>query len=70
MFDGVADTVEFELDKLLGSRYLRFQTVLEGANEAMDDASPENLRNLRRLADRLVTSKEADIDEACRRLAA
>jgi hypothetical protein len=68
IFDGVADTVEYELGKLLDIRYVRLQTPLKHANEALDDASQANLDNLRRDADDLVAASSDELDEICRLL--
>jgi patatin-like phospholipase/acyl hydrolase len=70
IFDGVSDTVEYELGQLLDIHYLRLQTPLKHANEALDDASQANLENLRRDADELVSSKAQELDALCERLAA
>ena len=43
VFDGVADTIEFEAGTLLGDRYVRLQPELELASDDLDDASAENL---------------------------
>jgi uncharacterized protein len=66
MFDGVSDTVEFELTQLLGDRYVRLQTKLTKASEALDDASPSNMRRLREQAEELVNEKSSEIDRLCR----
>lgn len=41
VFDGVAETVDFEASQLLGDRYVRLQTPLTHASDDLDDASPE-----------------------------
>lgn len=71
VFDGVADTIDFQLGRLLpDGRYVRLQTELKIARDAMDDASPENLDKLKREAEALIAERSADIDALCRRLAA
>jgi uncharacterized protein len=65
MFDGVSDTVEFELGQLLGERYVRLQTPLNGASGALDDASADNLHRLRQLGEQLVAENEAQLDRLC-----
>jgi patatin-like phospholipase/acyl hydrolase len=65
MFDGVSDTVEFELGQLLGDRYVRLQTPLNLASEALDDASDDNLRKLRQQGDELVAESETQLDRLC-----
>lgn len=57
IFDGVADTVDYQLRQLLPPgadgqpRYLRFQTDLDAGLSEMDDASPGHLEGLRRAAE-------------------
>jgi patatin-like phospholipase/acyl hydrolase len=69
VFDGGADAVDRQLSALLDDRYVRLQTRLEEASDALDDASPENLAALRREAARLIASRSADIDRLCTMLA-
>lgn len=69
VFDGVADTVDFQLAQLLGADgYVRLQTRLDDASDDMDDASAENLAALRREAERLIAAADATIDAVCARL--
>jgi predicted acylesterase/phospholipase RssA len=65
VFDGGADAVDLQLSKLAGDAYLRLQTRLDEASDALDDASAENLAALRREAARLIEQRSADIDRAC-----
>jgi patatin-like phospholipase/acyl hydrolase len=72
-FDGNSDTVDFQLRQLLPAvaglpRYYRFQIRLEGASDAMDDASEENLEALQALGAKLVTDNQAALDELCSQL--
>ena len=46
VFDGVADTVDYQLEHLLGERHHRFQVTLDGRSDTLDDASAENLERL------------------------
>ena len=39
VFDGVADTIEFESKALMDDRYVRLQTELDVASDDLDDAS-------------------------------
>lgn len=67
VFDGVADTIDLELEALLGpgsGRYWRLQTALTEASDDLDDASPQNLRALRRQGERLAAQRAADLDQA------
>ena len=52
VFDGVADTIDFEVAALAGDRYQRFQATLRYASDALDDASDANLRRLEGDAER------------------
>lgn len=64
VFDGVAETVDFEASRILGDRYIRLQTVLEHASDDLDDASPKNLAALRAAGEALVAERSADLDRA------
>jgi uncharacterized protein len=64
VFDGVADTIEFEAATLLGDRYVRLQTVLDKASDDFDDASEENLAALRSEAEQLIAASGEKIDRA------
>ena len=68
VFDGSADAVDRELSELIDTRYIRLQTVLGEASDALDDTSAGNLAALRREAERLIAARDADIDGVCERL--
>ena len=70
VFDGSADAVDGQLAALVSDRYIRLQTRLDEASDALDDASSENLAALRREAERLIVRRSADIDRLCAALAA
>jgi uncharacterized protein len=65
VFDGSADTVDDQLRRLVDGRYVRLQTRLEEASDDLDDASEENLAALRREAERLIETHDADINALC-----
>jgi hypothetical protein len=60
--------VDFQASQLLDDKYVRLQTGLEGADERMDDASPANLAALRRIGERLVAERAADLDRVAKLL--
>jgi hypothetical protein len=63
VFDGFAQTVDFELGHILGAdRCVRLQTRLDEASDARDDAGDRNLEALRREGARLVEEHSADLD--------
>ena len=68
IFDGVQDTVDYQLKQLLpvtdGStrRYYRFQVELDRGNDDMDDASRTNLDALRKKADDLILLESAALE--------
>jgi patatin-like phospholipase/acyl hydrolase len=71
VFDGLAQTVDFELGQLLGpERYVRFQIDLTEASDDLDDAGDRNLEALRREGNRLVEERAADLDRVAQLLAA
>jgi patatin-like phospholipase/acyl hydrolase len=65
VFDAASDVVEAQLQRLSGDHYIRLQTRLEEASDALDDASAGNLAALRREAERLIADESAEIDRAC-----
>jgi patatin-like phospholipase/acyl hydrolase len=75
IFDGVADTVDYQLRQLLPAggdgvpRYHRFQASLNAELSAMDDTSPEHLEGLRRAAEGILQNQNAEIAALARRLA-
>jgi uncharacterized protein len=69
VFDGVADTIEFESKRLMGDRYVRLQTALDLASDDLDDASAANLAALRAEAERLIAASAAELDRVCEILA-
>jgi patatin-like phospholipase/acyl hydrolase len=71
VFDGLAQTVEFELGQLLGpERYVRLQIELTEASDDLDDAGDRNLEALRREGSRLVEERGADLERVAQALTA
>jgi len=71
VFDGVADTVDYQVSTLLpAGAYVRLQTRLRDASGALDDASAANLRALQGEARRLIAERSHDIDALCEKVAA
>jgi hypothetical protein len=67
VFDGVSDTVDYQVASILKGRdgrehYQRIQSPLTRGNDAMDDASEENIEALKRQATVLVRSHAAELD--------
>ena len=75
IFDGVADTVDYQLRQLLPPgadgvpRYLRFQADLDADLSEMDDTSPEHLEGLHRAAESILQRQAADMAALVRQLA-
>jgi uncharacterized protein len=66
VFDGLSETVDFQASQLLDDKYVRLQTGLAGADEGLDDASAKNLAALRRIGERLVADRAADLDRVAK----
>jgi len=63
VLDGVADTVDYQLRQLMPpGTYVRLQTTLDRASDALDDASPRNLALLQEQARELVAARAAELD--------
>jgi patatin-like phospholipase/acyl hydrolase len=73
VFDGVSDTVDFQLRELLSRndevrRYYRFQAELVEVSDAMDDVRPENIRDLKLLAQTMIDGEEERLSQLYERL--
>lgn len=60
--------VDYQSKWILGETYHDFDTFLDIASDDMDDATPENIKNLRREAAKLIMENVAAIDEVCEKL--
>jgi patatin-like phospholipase/acyl hydrolase len=75
VFDGVADTVDYQLRELLATegdarRYYRFQTVLDIGKDDMDDASATNIQALKSKAREIIGENAAALEALCAQLVA
>ncbi|HEY3400230.1 MAG TPA: patatin-like phospholipase family protein [Geothrix sp.] len=74
IFDGVADTVDYQLRQLLPSgadgspRYVRLQADLDADLSEMDDASPEHLEGLHRAAEAILRRRGAEVEALAKQL--
>jgi patatin-like phospholipase/acyl hydrolase len=69
VFDGVSDATEYELAQLLPeSDYVRFQTELVGASDALDNANERNLEHLQDLARSLISERASDLEQLASQL--
>ncbi len=73
VFHGVNVTVDYQMRQLLPprhneKRYFRFQTTLPPENNDLDNASPENLRVLKLLAEEFIRDQSDTIDALCEQL--
>ncbi len=69
VFDGAADTVDFEATTLSRGRYRRLQAILRYSSDALDDAGEANLRRLEGDAERLIAERSQDIEALCEEVA-
>ncbi len=71
LFDGVSDTVHYQMQQRLGAqmgrKYYRFQGDL-GDRTAMDNASQENIQGLLRIADKIISKQELLLENVCKEL--
>jgi uncharacterized protein len=74
VFDGVADTVDYQLRELLSTeegearRYYRFQTVLNIGKDDMDDASATNIQALKTKAKEIISKNDTALEGLCAQL--
>ena len=64
VFDGINDTTEYQLGKLLkpSVTYYRFQAKLRPHEDKLDDASPENIKRLTATGAAIVAQRSGDLD--------
>lgn len=68
-FDASSAIVQEQLTSMLGARHHRFQIPLTGCSEAMDDASPANLKALRENAEALIAGRADELARLAHELA-
>ncbi len=69
MLNASSATVNYQMRALVGTKnYARFQVQLDDDTAAMDNASPENMLCLEKIAQRAVKQESAVIDYICRLL--
>lgn len=70
MFDGVSRAADHQMRLFLDQRYHRFQVPLMQASDALDDASPENIRALVSVAESLIKTSRQRLDQLTEQLLA
>lgn len=74
MLDANSESVACQLEQLLPraddipKQYYRFQGFLNGANDDMDDTSPNNIERLEALAQQIIRQKNSELNELCEQL--
>jgi patatin-like phospholipase/acyl hydrolase len=73
VFDGVNDTVDYQLQQLLPAvdqspRYYRFQVRLDKASDALDNDKPLNIRALKLYAENLLRDQAETVAQLCEQL--
>ena len=74
IFDGVSDTVDYQLRQILppgtdgAARYYRFQAKLDAGLNEMDDTAPDHLEGLHRMAEGILTTQAREMETLARRL--
>lgn len=63
MFDGVSKAADHQMRLFLGERYQRLQTSLVTASDDIDDASKENIGNLKKIARELIKQNEVALEQ-------
>ncbi|MBD2413568.1 patatin [Nostoc calcicola FACHB-389] len=74
VFDGISDTVDYQLKQLLSTtedgnkRYYRFQTDKLPPNNLIHDTTPNNIQSLKILAENIIQERESDLKALCENL--
>ncbi|MFA4858651.1 MAG: CBASS cGAMP-activated phospholipase [Candidatus Margulisiibacteriota bacterium] len=67
IFDGVADTVDYQVTQL-PLKYYRFQTPINKENGEMDDTSSKNIEALKEFARKIIVEQNDLLNDLCRQL--
>jgi patatin-like phospholipase/acyl hydrolase len=70
VFDGVSDAVDYQMQQMLGKRFVRLQVPLQFADSDLGNATPGNLQRLEADARRLIDAHALEIDNVCALLGA
>ncbi len=62
--EAIAEAVNYQLHRLPGVEYYRFNAMLQGSSEAMDDASEENMDALSAVARRIIDESSERLNAA------
>ncbi|MBD0392233.1 patatin-like phospholipase family protein [Wolbachia endosymbiont of Pentalonia nigronervosa] len=65
MFASGLDCVDYQLEQVMGDKYIRIQSQLKIASAEMDDTTPQNIEHLQQEAYEMVENNQAIIDELC-----
>ena len=65
VFDGVSDAVDYQLTQILDTNFIRFQTRLDTASDDLDNASRANIEALKIEAQRIIDTRQVDLDRIC-----
>jgi uncharacterized protein len=74
VFDGVSDTVDYQLRQLLPAmktgveRYFRFQVRLDRENDQMDTTNPNQIHLFKLLAERMIQESDKRLEQLCKQL--
>ncbi|HCT83881.1 MAG: patatin [Candidatus Margulisiibacteriota bacterium] len=60
--DGINETVDYQLKKILPENFYSFQVNLSDASESMDDASVNNIQKLKVMAQELIYKEDKKLD--------
>ncbi|MFT4327754.1 MAG: patatin-like phospholipase family protein [Wolbachia pipientis] len=65
MFASSLDAVNYQLDQVIGSRYLRIQSQLKIASPDMDNITSKNIKSLQQEAKAMIEDNQKLIDKLC-----
>lgn len=68
MFDGVADASNYQMEVLLGEKYIRLQTSLSIASDDLDNVTNGNIENLKMEAKKLLQTNKSGLEVVIRTL--
>lgn len=68
VFDGVSNTVHYQLSNPLGDSYYRFQIPLDAKSDDRDNVTPDSIRRLMLNGRAILREQQTALEELCERL--
>ncbi len=65
MFASSLDSVNYQLDQVIGDKYIRIQSQLKIASPDMDNITSKNIKSLQQEASKMIEDNQKVIEKFC-----